>query len=162
MVVVLMGVAGSGKTTVGELLAGSLGWKFVDADSFHSPQNIAKMHAGVPLTDEDRLPWLSALQTAVRGWIARNENVVLACSALKQSYRNMLLVGPQVKLVFLHGPESLIAKRLAARAGHFAGPELLQSQFQTLEEPEDAVVVEIAAPPEAIVVKIRRELQLAA
>lgn len=161
MVIVLMGVAGAGKTTVGKLLADSLGWKFVDADSLHSSQNIAKMHAGIALTDEDRLPWLSALQSAVREWVAKDENVVLACSALKQSYRNMLLIGPQVKLVFLHGQESLIAARLAARAGHFAGPRLLRSQLQTLEEPKDAVVVEVAAPPEAIVMQIRRELRLA-
>lgn len=161
MVIVLMGVAGSGKTTVGKLLAESLEWKFVDADSLHSPQNIAKMEAGIPLTDEDRLPWLLALQAAIRDWIAKDDNVVLACSALKQSYRKMLLVSPQAKLVFLHGPQSLIAARLAARVGHFAGSGLLQSQFQTLEEPKDALVVEVAAPPEAIVMQIRRELRLA-
>ena len=118
MIILLMGVAGAGKTTVGKLLAGTLGWRFEDADSYHSAHNIAKMQAGIPLTDEDRKPWLDKLHEAIGLW--RNDNVVLACSALKKSYRDLLISGPDVKLVYLSGTYALILQRLVARHGHYA------------------------------------------
>jgi gluconokinase len=160
MVIVLTGVEGSGKTTVGKLLAASLGWRFEDADNYHSPQNIAKMQSGIPLTDEDRRPWLESLRQSITKWISSDDRVVLACSALKQSYRDMLAVGPEVKFVFLSGAYPLIEQRLAARAGHYAHADLLRSQFEALQEPHDAVVIDIAAPPEAITMEIRQRLHI--
>jgi gluconokinase len=153
-----MGVSGAGKTTVGRLLAEAIGWKFFDADSIHSPQNIAKMQAGIPLTDEDREPWLEELHDAIAGWIDRKENVVLACSALKKSYREMLLLKPEVKLVFLQGSYALIEHRLEARKGHFMDPDLLESQFETLELPEGAIIADVSTTPTAIVNDIRQKL----
>lgn len=155
-----MGVAGSGKTTIGKLLAASLGWRFEDADSYHSPENIAKMQAGIPLTDVDRGPWLEALREAILGWIASRQNVVLACSALRQSYREMLLASSEVKLVFLRGPYALVEERLAVRHEHYAHGDLLPSQFETLQEPRHAVVVDISATPPDIVQQIRNRLQI--
>lgn len=160
MVILVMGVAGSGKTTVGQLLAGDLGWLFADADDYHSAANKIKMSAGVPLTDEDRQPWIESLHNAILGWIASNENAVLACSALKQEYREKLMVATDVKVVFLRGTFGVIQQRLADRPSHFMNPILLRSQFDTLEEPANAVVVDVAAPPEAIVLRIRKELQI--
>mgnify|MGYP005815350695 CR=1 FL=1 len=160
MVILLMGVSGVGKTTVGEALAQSLQWRFVDADDFHSPENRAKMHAGIPLTDADRRPWLEALHNAIAGWLAAAENIVLACSALKASYRELLLVSDQVKLVYLHATFALIAGRLAARAGHYMNPALLKSQFDTLEEPAAALAVDVSGPVEQTVRKIREGVGL--
>ncbi len=158
MIVLVMGVAGAGKTTIGTLLARELGWTFADADSYHSPANIAKMASGVPLTDEDRVPWLIALRDAIRGWIAAGENAVLACSALKQAYRDVLMISPEVKLVYLRGSFDLINQRLRQRHGHYMHAMMLRSQFETLEEPKDAVIVDVAATPEEIVGRIRREI----
>ncbi len=155
-----MGVVGAGKTTIGVLLAEQLGWEFVDADSFHSATSIEKISHGIPLDDEDRAPWLKALQDAVQGWLDQGRNVVLACSALKRSYREEIGIGPGVKLVYLKGSPAVIAERLRLRQGHFANAQILRSQLATLEEPEDAVTVDVGAPPEAIVAEIRRELGL--
>lgn len=155
MVIILMGVAGSGKTTVGRELAGELGWKFYDADDFHTRSNIEKMSRGIPLDDEDRAPWLERLRELIESCIARGENAVLACSALKESYRRMLLVGESVKLVYLKGDRRLLLERLGGRHGHFMKPEMLDSQLAALEEPERGLTVDVRATPEEIAAKIR-------
>lgn len=155
-----MGVEGAGKTTVGSLLAQQLGWEFADADSFHPPANVEKIRRGIPLSDADRAPWIEAMRRAIAQWISGNQNVVLACSALKRSYRERLCVGPEVKLVYLKGGYELIDRRLKARRGHFASDQILASQFADLEEPEDAVTVDVSGSPEEIVGEIRAKLGL--
>src|SRR2546428_4106159 len=135
-----MGVVGAGKTTVGKLLAEQLGWEFVDADSFHSAGNVEKIRLGIPLDDADRSPWLRAIRAAIQRWIAKKQNVVLACSALKRSYREELDGGAEVKLVYLKGTYEIIYQRLGLRQGHFASGKLFASQFAILEEPEDGGV----------------------
>ena len=161
MIIVVMGVTGSGKTTVGQLLAARLGYVFADADDFHSAANKEKMHKGIPLTDADRLPWLTAMHEQIGKWVASKQNGVLACSALKQSYRQQLWSGPEAKVVYLKGSYELIAERLRARKGHFADEHILAGQFADLEEPTDAVAVDISATPEEIVAEICRRLGLA-
>jgi gluconokinase len=156
-----MGPAGSGKTTVGRLLASQLGWKFADGDSFHSPANIEKMARGVPLDDNDRVPWLNSISAAMADWDAQNRNVVLACSALKRSYRERLQINDRVKLIYLKGSYDLLCERLHARKGHYAGEQLLTSQFADLEEPTDAITVNVARSPDEIVAEIRKQLGLA-
>jgi len=158
MVIILMGVTGVGKTTIGSAFAQKLQWRFADGDDFHSAANIAKMHAGVPLTDEDRTPWLQSLRNAIAGWLASGENVVLACSALKASYRKVLLVSSQVKLVYLRSSFELIAGRLALRQGHYMNPHLLRSQFDTLEEPKDTLTIDAGLTVAQIVKEIRTVL----
>ena len=144
LVIVVMGVAGSGKTTHGRALAAALGWDFADADDFHPPANVAKMSAGTALADADRAPWLASLRAEIEGRLAAEKPFVLACSALKQAYRDALWADrPRMRLVFLDGPPDLIASRLASRAGHFAGPGLLASQFRDLEAPADAIRINI-------------------
>ncbi len=158
MIVVVMGVTGSGKTTVGSLLAKPLGWEFADADNFHSPANVEKMKHGIPLKDADRAPWLASLREAIQQWIALGKDVVLACSALKKDYRNQLMVSSEVKFVYLKGSYDLIDQRLRLRHGHFATDTILAGQFADLEEPDDAITVEIDQSPEAIVAEIQRKL----
>lgn len=161
MVVILMGVSGAGKTTIGRLLAHTLGWRFLEGDDFHPPANVAKMHAGVPLTDADREPWLETLRGVLAEAVARGENVVLACSALRARYRQVLSVDPaQVRWVYLRGSPSLIAQRLAARRGHFMPPSLLDSQFNVLEEPQDALGVDVSLGQRAVIDTIRAGLRL--
>jgi gluconokinase len=160
MVIVVMGVTGSGKTTIGDLLARRLGWEFADADDFHSPANKERMHKGIPLSDADRLPWLATIHDQIAKWLALKQNVVLACSALKQSYRQLLWTGPEVQFVYLKGSYELIAERLRARKGHFADEHILAGQFRDLEEPSDAITVDIGASPEEIVDEICRRLGL--
>ena len=155
-----MGPAGSGKTTVGELLASQLGWEFADGDSFHSPANIEKMSRGVPLDDNDRIPWLDAIHEAMEQWSAQRRNVVLACSALKKSYRERLQINSAVRLVYLKGTCDLLRQRLHARKGHYATEQILTSQFADLEEPADAITMDVAQSPEEIVLEIRRQLSL--
>ncbi|MGB2899200.1 MAG: gluconokinase [Candidatus Acidiferrum sp.] len=161
MIVLLMGPAGSGKTTVGELLASQLGWEFADGDNFHSPANIEKMARGVPLDDNERIPWLDAIRQAMEQWNAQRRNVVLACSALKKIYRERLQINSGVKLVYLKGTYDLLRKRLHSRRGHYATEQLLVSQFADLEEPEVAITVDVAHSPEEIVAEIRKQLALA-
>ncbi|WGV25689.1 gluconokinase [Halotia branconii] len=152
MIILVMGVSGSGKTTIGQLLAASLHWEFQDADSFHSPENIAKMQHNIPLTDADRMPWLQNLQTAIAQWLQENKNVVMACSALKASYRQFLLLdGDRIKLVYLNGSFELIQQRLQTRQNHFMTEKLLNSQFDALEEPDNALYVDVSQTPEKIV-----------
>ncbi|ATC63915.1 gluconate kinase [Nibricoccus aquaticus] len=162
MIILLMGVAGSGKTTLGRLLATDLAWPFYDADDFHPPANVAKMAAGTPLTDGDRAPWLAALRQRIEQSLAANENAILACSALKAAYRHVLQPVPNepIRLVYLRGTPELLASRLAARTGHFMKPAMLASQLSTLEEPADALLADIALPPATIVAQIRQSLGL--
>ncbi len=160
VVLILMGVVGSGKTTVGNLLAQKLDWQFADADDFHPAENIRKISHGIALTDADRAPWLAALRRAIEKWNAQGQNVVLACSALKHSYRQELGAGA-VQFVYLKGEAQLISQRLHARHGHFASDAILKSQFDDLEEPADAVVVSIAQAPDAVAAEIIDKLKLA-
>ena len=160
MILVVMGPTGSGKTTIGELLAQRLGWKFADADAYHSPENKEKIHHGIALTDADRAPWLAALHDQIARWIAEKSDAVLACSALKQSYRDQLGKTPDVRFIYLKGSYDLIYKRLLARKGHFADEHILASQFATLEEPADAITVDISGTPEGIVAGICARLGL--
>jgi len=162
VIVVLMGVSGSGKSTVGKLLARDLGWTFVEADDFHPAANIEKMRQGIPLNDEDRRPWLDRIRQRLVEAGQRGEKVVLACSALKHAYQDYLAhYAPEViRFVYLAGSEELIRQRLAQRTGHFMNAALLHSQFETLEPPDDAVRVEITAPPAAIAAAVRGKLGL--
>ncbi|MCM1982428.1 gluconokinase [Lyngbya confervoides] len=162
-IVMIMGVSGSGKTTVGQALARQLHWPFVDADQFHSPQNIAKMRRGQPLTDADRQPWLADLRAAVISWHRHRASVVLACSALKASYRQQISPeGVPIQWVYLQGSYSQIQRRLEQRQvlcpTHFMGPQLLQSQLDSLEEPEEALFLSITLPVEEMVQRILRSL----
>jgi gluconokinase len=163
MIVIVMGVTGSGKTTVGSLLASQLDWKFADADDFHSAANIEKMRRGIPLDDADRGPWLKRLRSEIERWIADGRNVVLACSALKRSYRQELDAGAAVQFVYLKGSAALITERLRARHGHFADEHILAGQFRDLEEPgpSEGIVVDIASTPPFIVAEIREKLAIA-
>jgi gluconokinase len=161
MIVIVMGVVGAGKTTVGRLLAEQLGWQFADADDFHPPSNVEKIRRGISLNDDDRKPWLDRMRKAITQWIAEHRDVVLACSALKRSYRQELAVGPEVRFAYLKGSADLIAERLRSRQGHFAGEQILAGQFADLEEPEAAVMVEIASTPQQIVAEIRKKLGFA-
>jgi gluconokinase len=160
---VVMGVSGSGKSTIAERLAARLGWRFEDGDTFHPPANVAKMSAGQPLTDEDRWPWLQAIADEIDRLSATGQRAVVACSALKCAYRDILVHGhDDIRIVFLSGTQDLIADRLAARKGHFMPPGLLASQFRTLQPPqpdERPISVSIDAPVEAIVDDIIRQLK---
>jgi gluconokinase len=161
MIVIVMGVVGAGKTTVGRLLAEQLSYKFADADDFHPRENIEKIRQGIALSDADRKPWLSRLQEQILAWKTAGTNAVLACSALKSTYRDELNAGSGVKFVYLKGSADLIAQRLHARQGHFANASILASQMADLEEPTDAVTVDIAQAPPEIVTEIRQKLGLA-
>ena len=158
MIIIIMGVTGVGKTTVGRLLAAELGWTFIDADEFHPASNVEKMRRGDPLTDADRKPWFEKLRDLIRTFLEERTNAVIACSALKSAYRDYLLIDEQVRLVYLTGDYSLIEERLKARKGHYMNPSLLDSQFATLQEPERAITVDVAASPEGIVRHLREEL----
>lgn len=158
LVLVVMGVSGSGKTTVASMLAGRLGWVFAEGDDFHPPANVAKMHGGVPLDDDDRLPWLHAIAEQIDRWRAARENGVITCSALKRRYRAIIIgARPEVRLVYLKGDPDIIHRRLVARHGHFMPTGLLRSQFEALEEPtpeERAIVAPVDQPPARLVDRI--------
>jgi gluconokinase len=151
MILLVMGVTGSGKTTIAQLLATRLGYLFLEADDFHSPANKQKMHAGIPLTEADRGPWLDSIHQELLREHTQGHNVVLACSALKESYRQHLADGLPLKVIYLQGSYELIRARLHARHGHFAGESILADQFANLEEPQDAITVSIDSSPEEIV-----------
>ncbi|HEY4217858.1 MAG TPA: gluconokinase [Gemmatimonadaceae bacterium] len=163
-VIVVMGVSGAGKTVVGQALAQAIGWEFHEGDDFHSPQNVAKMHRGEGLTDDDRRPWLAALCDLIADVVHEGRHAVLACSALKQWYRDVLMPSDvdhdSVRFVHLDVPESVLRERLASRKHHFATPALLPSQLATLETPHDALCVDGTLPVDEIVGLIRRELKL--
>ena len=159
MTVLLMGVSGSGKSTVGPALAAELNWPFLDADILHPQANVTKMASGIPLTDADRWPWFDRIVAEMRRYAAADKSVVIACSALKQAYRDRLAGGGSVRVVYLKGDAETIAPRLAGRRGHFMPPSLLASQFATLEEPDDAIVVDITQPVAAQVAAITRALR---
>lgn len=156
MVIVVMGVSGVGKTTVGMLLARALGAEFAEGDSYHPPANVEKMRNGAPLDDEDRWPWLQILAAEIDTWLAECRDVVLACSALKRAYRDLLAHGrPEVRFVYLQGEAALLRARLDQRRGHYMPPTLLASQLAALEEPDDALTIDVSGPPEVIVEQIR-------
>ena len=163
MVLVVMGVSGSGKTTVGKLLAERLGWQYQEGDALHPPENVAKMRGGTPLTDADRIPWLNRIAGRIDEWRSRGEAGVVTCSALKRTYRDIIIgKRPDVGLVHLDGSRELIARRMAARKGHFMPAALLDTQFATLEKPspeERPITVDIGGTPAEIVEEIVRRLQ---
>jgi gluconokinase len=154
MIILVMGPTGSGKTTVGQLLAARLGYRFEDADAFHSEANIEKMAQGTPLDDADRQGWLASIDRALRDWSKEGRDVVFACSLLKRAYRASVYHGPDTKLVYLRASYDAIEDRLRTRKGHFADARLLASQFAILEEPSDAINVDATRAPEAIVDEI--------
>ena len=161
-VLVLMGVSGCGKTTVGELIAARQGWAFQEGDALHPPANVAKMKGGTPLTDADRWPWLRAIAAVIDAWRTAGHSGVVTCSALKRAYRDILIgERPDVRLVYLHGDKSLIAARMQTRKGHFMPTGLLDSQFATLREPwpdEHPVIVDIGPAPETIAAQVIAQL----
>ena len=164
MIVIVFGVSGAGKTTVGKLFAEDHGWRFYEADDFHPRANIDKMRKGIPLTDEDRWPWLNSLRRQIERSLSAKENAVLACSALKRVYRDRLRVGEEVKFIFLRGDYALIEEQLRQRRGHFMNPALLRSQFADLEEPapdEDVLTIKLGPTPEELVKEIDVKLHLA-
>jgi gluconokinase len=164
VIVIVFGVSGAGKTTIGKLLAKDLGWRFLEADDFHPRANIDKMRRGIPLTDEDRQPWLDSLREEIGKCVEARQDAVLACSALERAYRERLRVSDDVKFVFLRGDFALVEKQLRRRRGHFMNPDLLRSQFADLEEPgsdEGAVTIELGRTPEELVEEIEMKLNLA-
>ncbi|GAB4496821.1 MAG: gluconokinase [Anaerolineales bacterium] len=160
LILIIMGVSGSGKTTIGSRLARELDWQFFDADDFHPPANREKMEQGFPLTDEDRAEWLTALQNLIRKNLEEGFSCVLACSALKQRYRELLAVNEKVRYVYLHGSYDQVETRMKRRKDHYMPVQLLQSQFEALEEPQEAVIIDISYTPEEIVEIIRKGFEI--
>jgi len=163
VILIVFGVSGAGKTTVGKMLAEQLEWRFLEADDFHPAANIEKMRNSHPLTDEDRWPWLDCLRKQIEQLLSAGENAVLACSALKRAYRDRLRVNDEVKFVFLRGDYALVEKQLRSRHGHFMNTALLQSQFDDLEQPqpdENVLTIELGRTPEEIVERIEAKLNL--
>ena len=159
MFILIMGVTGSGKTTLGKLLSAATAWPFYDADDFHSPDNVRKMASGVPLTDEDRGPWLKELRELISQRNGGGENGVLACSALKETYRAILTAGADVAVVYLKASPDLIRSRLDSRSGHYMPKRLIESQFLDLEEPNESIIINAAWSKEQAVAAIRARLE---
>jgi gluconokinase len=155
-----MGVSGSGKTTVGRLLSEELGWKFYEGDDFHPSANVQKMRRAIPLDDTDRKPWLDILRNLIRTCLEQGDSAVLTCSALKKSYREFLRIDERVVFIYLRGDYEIIRQRLIGRPGHFMKPDLLDSQFEALEEPEAAMCIDVSASPHEIVESIKNHLRL--
>jgi carbohydrate kinase (thermoresistant glucokinase family) len=161
MVVIVMGVAGSGKTTVGSRLAGDLGWAFYDADDFHSDESVRKMASAIPLNDDDRRPWMEGLCALIARCAAQEQDAVMACSALKEAYRGRLSsAGAEVVFVYLKADPRLVRSRMAARRGHYMPLRLVESQFETLEEPKEAIVIPAEGSPAQMVQSIRGKLRI--
>ena len=160
MVILLMGTTGAGKTTVGKSLAARLGWTFLDADDLHPPANIEKMKHGIPLTDFDRVPWLEKIHSELVRLAAAAKNVVLACSALKQSYRDQLSAGLEIHIVYLRGSYEQMRRHIEHRHGHFAGESILAGQFADLQEPHNALVLDVFHPPDQLASEIIASLRL--
>lgn len=159
MFYIIMGVSGTGKSTIGRLLSDRTGWAFYDADDFHPQANIDKMNIGIPLNDSDRLPWLAELKQLIRNTLNSQHNAILACSALKSKYRQILSHNhSEVVFIYLRGDYDCIQTRIHQRTGHFMNPDLLQSQFDTLEEPQDAVIIDVSFSPEIIVEQILEQI----
>ena len=161
MIILVMGTTGAGKTTLGKLLSAQLGWIFLDADDFHPPANIEKMKHGIPLTDADRVPWLENIHAELVRLSREGKNAVLACSALKQSYRDRLSAGVDLKIAYLRGTYEQMRRHIEARHGHFAGESILAGQFADLEEPHDALVLDVSREPEQLSAEIVAQLRLA-
>jgi gluconokinase len=165
MVIIVMGVSGAGKSTIGKKLATALGWQFAEGDERHPAANIEKLRGGIPLTEQDRKPWLLALREDIQGWLRDGDHVVLAASVLRRAHRDLLLIDPpNMRLVYLKGSFPLLKSRLLRRGQHFMHPELLGSQFETLEEPQEgvmppaAIIAEVTKPPDVIVEEVRAAL----
>ena len=164
MIVILMGVSGAGKTTIGHALSAATGWTFADADDFHTPENKQKMSQGIPLSDADRVPWLQRLNQQMLAWARANTDAILACSALREAYRDALVQGLPAgvaRFVYLTAPEAVIRERVEARRGHYMPASLLPSQLATLEPPADALPISVVPPVAEVVAEIQKKLQIA-
>jgi gluconokinase len=151
MIFIVMGVSGSGKTTVGKAVSNKFGWKYYEGDEYHPAENVEKMKNWIPLNDEDRLPWLLSLRKVIEEAISKRENIVISCSALKEAYRKILKVSEEVKFIYLKGSYDLIRKRMEERIPHFFKPEMLKSQFDVLKEPQQAIEIDISKSSESII-----------
>ena len=161
MLIIITGVSGVGKTTIGKLLSENMGWTFYEGDDYHTNVNLAKMRNGTPLTDEDRWPWLDALRTKISEIVLHEENAILSCSALKESYRMRLASGlKDIVFVYLRGDYQLVRNRISERVGHFMSANLLAQQYSDLEEPQNAIVVDAALKPMAIINYLKQALSL--
>ncbi len=159
MVLIIMGVAGCGKTSVGKMLSEKLGWKYYEGDNYHPKENVEKMSNGIPLNDEDRMPWLLKLRTIIEDALSHSENIILSSSALKEAYRKILKVNDGVKFIYLKGSYELIEARMKMRKDHFMKPGMLKSQFEALEEPANAITIDIDQPLEKIVENILQKIK---
>jgi gluconokinase len=161
MIVILMGVTASGKSTIAAELVRLTGWSFAEGDNYHSEANRRKMHAGIPLTDEDRAPWLASLHDVIANWVHNGQNGIMTCSALKQKYRDVLTAGfpdATCRFVLLEAPLAVLEERIEHRQGHFMNPDLLQSQLDTLELPQEALRIDATGPPAAVAQSILDQL----
>jgi gluconokinase len=158
MIFIIMGVSGSGKSTIGEAVSSKLGWKYYEGDNFHPAANIEKMKNGIPLNDDDRMPWLNSIRKVIEEAISRHESIIISCSALKEKYRAILKVDDGVGLIYLKGSYDLIKKRMEERTDHFFKPEMLKSQFDALEEPADAVQIDISNSPGMIIKEVLKKI----
>ncbi|MHB1688346.1 MAG: gluconokinase [Ignavibacteriaceae bacterium] len=159
MVLIIMGVSGSGKTTIGKLLSDKLGWRFYEGDEYHPKENIEKMKNGISLNDEDRKPWLMKLRSIIEESISKKNNIIISCSALKESYRKILQVNNEVNFVYLKGSFEMVEKRMKEREDHFMKPGMLQSQFDALDEPKNAIIVDIENSSEKITINILNKIK---